>query len=524
MLIIPYSSELGLAKRPIVTYAIIAICLAVHYFQEHNRERVNQSLYYYCKDLYNPALEANDIDFLSTNINTCFGFLGGLHSQPNKTVTEAWIREENEQHQSYTEQQLSEVIALAQDTYNDFARRAPASLDAKLMYDPSSWNPIRTITSALSHGDWMHVIGNLIFFFAFAAAIEILLASSIHYLGFMLLIALTADTLYSISILLSNAIPIPSLGLSGVVSGVIGLSAFLMPQARIKTFVWLIAFFKIIPIPAWILAAWFIGWDAYYLLAYSEHGGVNLLAHVSGGVAGYLYGFLFLKGRKEEIQDELDDEIEYMKSIRNTRLGMSDSYKGGEKYLQHIRERDAKREYAAYTQQLYRLVNSDNNSQAINLFLKDYDHYEHSVEVYEELFHEMDKWRACRALFCLGRLTITLLLENRENKKALTIAKRCLDLQNDFVLANPLETIKLTLIAIDLQLYQLAYQLIRRADLRYGEHIDLVHAMLLEAKLLLLHLHNREEAKNTLKRLVATRPVTHKEEIASLIQMYKHGN
>jgi hypothetical protein len=63
-------------------------------------------------------------------------------------------------------------------------------------------------------------------------------------------------------------------------------------------------------------------------MAYSDHGGINLVAHVSGGVAGYLYGFSFLKNHREETQDELNDEIEYMKSTRNKPFSTTSSYKG----------------------------------------------------------------------------------------------------------------------------------------------------------------------------------------------------
>ena len=151
------------------------------------------------------------------------------------------------------------------------------------------------------------------------------------------------------------------------------------------------------------------------------------------------------------------------------------------------------------------MVNVGNSSEAIVLFLKDYDHNKDSIEVYKELFQEMEKWQKCRALLCLGRLFINLLLEKNNNKDALIITKRCLDIQEDFVLSEPAEALKLTLYAIDLQQYPLALRIIRRSDLRYGEHIDLVYSQLLEAKLL-LHLNNRDEAKIVLKKLIKKNP------------------
>ena len=46
----------------------------------------------------------------------------------------------------------------------------------------------------------------------------------------------------------------------------IGMSAYLMPNVRIRTFVWILHFARNIHVPAVILAIWYIGWDTYYLL------------------------------------------------------------------------------------------------------------------------------------------------------------------------------------------------------------------------------------------------------------------
>jgi membrane associated rhomboid family serine protease len=524
MIIIPYSAELGLARKPYVTYAVIILCLLIYYMQTSNRAEIQQAVFPYCNSIYDESLDQDDVDLLRTDRSICIGFLYNLHSQPDKDVAEDWLHKINERRQIYSDEDMDRVVGLAKEHYDDFSQQAPASLDAKLMYDPSTWNPIRAITSALAHASWLHVIGNLIFFFAFAAAIEILLDKKLHYIGFMLLIAFVTSITYSISIMIGSSPPLPSLGLSGVVSGIIGLAGYLMPRARIRTFIWLIVFYaRSFPMPAWILALWFIGWDAYSLMAYSDTGGINLVAHVSGGIAGFLYGYLFLKNRKEEIQDELNDEIEYMKGTRKSQFGTTGTYAGGDKYQQHIRERDAIRENAEYSQKLYKLVNTGNDSEVIALFLKDYDLHRESVEIYEDLFNEMEKWRRCRALLCLGRLTISLLLEQKQKKRALDISRRCLEMQDVFVLASPAEAITLTQYAMELQQYPLAYYIIRHAEKRYGEYIDLNQALLLEAKLLLLHLDKREISKDILKKLIARKPIHYRNDIASLVEIYKHG-
>jgi len=59
--------------------------------------------------------------------------------------------------------------------YRSFKSMAPSNLTASLWYTPGSWNPMRMVTAAFAHGSWSHLIGNLLFFFAFSATIEILL-------------------------------------------------------------------------------------------------------------------------------------------------------------------------------------------------------------------------------------------------------------------------------------------------------------------------------------------------------------
>jgi len=100
-----------------------------------------------------------------------------------------------------------------------------------------------------------------------------------------------------------------TLGLSGVVMGMMGLFAYLLPRGKIRCYYWFVILFGSVAVPGWILAAWFIGGDMYQLFASDNHGAINVLAHVAGGVSGYLYGFFFLKGSRmlaASLQQDLD--------------------------------------------------------------------------------------------------------------------------------------------------------------------------------------------------------------------------
>ena len=389
----------------------------------------------------------------------------------------------------FTANEFDRHIEYMDEHRHDFGQMAPASLDARLSYSSDSFNPITSLLSALAHADWWHVIGNLIFFIAFAPALEILVGSVLKLLGILVLIEFVCDITFSLASLGSPHVS--TLGLSGIVMGVIGLSAYMMPKARIRTFVWILAYVRVHYIPAWMLALWFVGWDAYYLFTQTDNGGVNFIAHVSGAVAGYLIGAILLRERREDIREELEDEIEYMGSRRADRNSMVKSYKGGKQRIaEERRERQAKEQYNCFMDEVYRCVDTHRHGEAIALLLEKYDLYSGSIEIYEEIFWEMHKWRHGRALLCLGRLNISQLLEQRKYARALAIAEVCVAVRDDFALANPAELLLLADLAKTQMKFELAYYLVRDAGTRYGEALDVARCRLLEADLLEHHLND----------------------------------
>jgi membrane associated rhomboid family serine protease len=462
MLILPHSAELGFDKPPYVTYIIIYLCVIIHYCQDQNRYDIHAVAASYCDSIYDSSLDENSLDILRASTSDCEGLLETMHSVPDKELVVQWIEEGNNEDQEYSEAEFNEVMTALSAHYIKFSLDAPRSLDAKLEYDPSTLNPIRAITAVLAHGDWWHLIGNLIFFLAFAPAVERLLQSAVKYVAIIITISLVTAVTYSISTFIDGA-PIPTLGLSGVVMGMIGLSAYLMPNAKIRTFVWFLYFARNLYIPAWILAVWYIGWDTFELFAYSDNGGINLVAHVSGGIAGYLIGLYWLKGCKESIREELDDEIEYRRSLRADKYGLLSSNRVGQhRIANERREHSAKQEYSKFEDRLYRLVKAGNDSDAIMLMLDDYELYKDSVEIYENIFWEMKDYLHRRSMLCLGRLNIGELLKQGKYARAIKIAEACFEAKDSFELADPSDVMLLVEHAQKQGQYDLAYMLLNK--------------------------------------------------------------
>lgn len=377
---------------------------------------------------------------------------------------------------------------------------APSS--PALMYYPDTWNPIKMLTASVAHGDWMHIIFNLIFFYAFSPMLEMAIANPKRYVLVLTAIAFTESITYSVFSLITGEY-IPTLGLSGVVFGVIGFSAYLIPRARVVTFVWFLSFARNVHIPAWVLAAWFIGED---ILDMYEHGmstGINFISHISGGLAGYMIGYVFFRDHKNDIKDEVDDAIDYARSIQQD-TGIASSYAGDRHRLENeALEREAKRDHERYMSRIYNYVQATRDSDALMLILEDYEIQQHSIEIYHELFDRMLQWGPSRALLCTGRLIIDSHMLNRQYSAATNIAKQCHTIAPDFVLADCLHVLVLAKHAMTVNEYELAWRIGRNAGERYGNTTDTICCALLEVELLSMHLGKQGEARELITRLLA---------------------
>jgi len=169
-----------------------------------------------------------------------------------------------------------------------------------LAYYTETWNPVTMVTSSFAHGGWMHIIFNLIFFFAFGTMVE-MLVNRAAYVALFLTVCFICGIFTSLSAI-ANGEHVSSVGLSGVVMGMIGLSAYLLPRGRVRCYYWFVVVFGSIAMPVWILAAWYLGGDIYTLFAYDDYGTINVMAHVTGGIGGYLFGALFLRKARLDAQ------------------------------------------------------------------------------------------------------------------------------------------------------------------------------------------------------------------------------
>ena len=346
-----------------------------------------------------------------------------------------------------------------------------APITETLLYYPDSWNPVNMISASLAHADFWHLFGNIVFFMAFAPALEILIGNWLRYVGIMLFIALAVGVGYSTSVVIGGSAPIPTLGFSGVVMGMIGLSAYLMPRARIRVFCWFILAWKTFYVPAWILAVVYIGLDAWTLFTASDHGGINLVAHVVGGLAGYAYGALWLEDRREETSAELAEEIESMRIEQKYGKTRAEAHRYKQAIDPVLEEKARTREYDRFLGQVYQLAKTHRDSEAIVMLLTHYDLRTRFTEV-EIAFERVLEWGPSRTALCLGRLLIEVMDREQRYGRALMVIERCQAISPKFVLADLSRTLFYAEMALDTGKPEVTRNLTRDAETRYGQLVN----------------------------------------------------
>jgi len=143
-------------------------------------------------------------------------------------------------------------------------------------------------SSMFMHGGWMHLIGNMLFLWIYGNNVEDYFGP-VKFLLFYLVAGLSAIFLFTAGEALLGGDPVPLVGASGAIAGVMGAYMVLHPKARITVLI-IFFFIQFVVLPAkFVLGFWFVYQLFLSLLDLSAPGGggVAYLAHVGGFVFGY---------------------------------------------------------------------------------------------------------------------------------------------------------------------------------------------------------------------------------------------
>ncbi len=149
------------------------------------------------------------------------------------------------------------------------------------------------LTSMFMHGGFMHIAGNMLYLWIFGDNIEDNFGHG-KFLIFYLVCGLAAS--FS-QIFVDPNSPIPSLGASGAIAGVLGAYLIMFPLNRVRNLLFLGFFFTTIELPAvvvlgfWIVIQIFSQYTATF--THTAQGGVAYMAHIGGFATGLALCLLF---------------------------------------------------------------------------------------------------------------------------------------------------------------------------------------------------------------------------------------
>jgi len=147
---------------------------------------------------------------------------------------------------------------------------------------------VTLITAMFIHGGVLHLAGNMLFLWIFGGNVE----DRLGHLGFLVFYLSCGVFAGLAQVLAAPTSPIPMIGASGAIAGVLGAYFMLFPRSRVLTLFWFLFWVRLIYVPAvFFLGVWFL--MQLLSLPQGASGGVAFAAHVGGFIAGLLLVRLF---------------------------------------------------------------------------------------------------------------------------------------------------------------------------------------------------------------------------------------
>ena len=170
----------------------------------------------------------------------------------------------------------------------------PFQMDRELvcLTDPGH-QPLNLLTSMFLHGSWMHLIGNMWFFWIFGNNVE----DSMGHARFVVFYLLCGFAAALLQVFVNPTSVIPMVGASGAISGVMGAYVVLYPHVKVYALLPLFFVMTTVAVPAWLMLGY---WMVLQFLGGlssigREVGGVAFWAHLGGFIAGVILIKLFAR-------------------------------------------------------------------------------------------------------------------------------------------------------------------------------------------------------------------------------------
>jgi len=170
---------------------------------------------------------------------------------------------------------------------------------------PSEFSLIALITSMFLHGGLMHFGGNMLYLWIFGDNVEDRMGHG-RFVAFYLLCGVAAALAQTWA---NPNSPVPMVGASGAIAGVMGAYFVMYPRSRIVTLIPIFFFIQLVEIPAvvflglWFLLQFLSGLGSAALSPDAGiSGGIAFWAHVAGFVAGLAAVRVFRRPERQRVE------------------------------------------------------------------------------------------------------------------------------------------------------------------------------------------------------------------------------
>ena len=329
MLLIPLTDKISWRNPPFVTIIIVLVnCFVFFVFQLQDNLRYFQSEEFY----FSSGLAEIEITKYAEYKNPSGGDESLYNEDGELNEKEAIVlyRNMNRDNKFLTKLRKDEIITPDDPQYSewralrdDYDNQRSKITTLNYGFVPAEHKPITFLTHMFMHGGFGHLLGNMVFLWLVGVMLEMGGGRKFYSLSY-LLAGLGAVVAFW---LIYPQSPIPLVGASGAIAGLMGAFTVLYCRRKVKIFFSLGFFFSYLEIRAIFLLPIWVGLE-FYQLFFGEMSNVAYVAHIGGLVSGAILGFFNLTVLKsfnaEVLEPEPEDEISPLL----------------EKALQHIRQLD----------------------------------------------------------------------------------------------------------------------------------------------------------------------------------------
>ncbi|MFP4014463.1 MAG: rhomboid family intramembrane serine protease [Chitinispirillaceae bacterium] len=285
---LPYSTDEHDGKIGIVSVAIVAFCLLLHFVVSLHDRSVRMEIVELQRKISEQVYSEEHLVHL-------------FSKKAKEAVGEVDGASEFDEYRSRVKQRVDSLLARI-----EYLQDNRMWLN-KLAFVPETRNLLSALLSMFTHAGWMHLIGNMVFFYVAGVVME-KYWGHVRFLAVYLLCGVVAILFHIFhGALLESGTDWasrPLVGASGAIAGAMGALIVVFPKSRVHIFYWVFRFMGTFKVKVlYYLGFWLASQIFYIVLDPGMKSGTAFSAHVGGFAAGALFGF-FLKGDELNLENQ----------------------------------------------------------------------------------------------------------------------------------------------------------------------------------------------------------------------------